>query len=209
MIQIINKEEKMLRTIKFFSVVFLFSVIAAAQTPPKKYDIKSGIVTYELLMKVGNFEIKNKIVVYFDDYGLKECRETFSKEKLEQSAFSDGKTLYVIKPNQKTAYDRGSASRGTELRVEWSEFGTEKDKQSGLYKKLAGMTVAGKNCEVFEYNDGKGTITRYAGWNKILMYMESKTSSTETVQKALKIEENIKVPPEKFAVPAGYKIEKS
>jgi hypothetical protein len=93
--------------------------------------------------------------------------------------------------------------------VEWSEFGTEKDKQSGLYKKVAGMTVAGKNCEVFEYNDGKGTITRYAGWNKILMYMESKTSSTETVQKALKIEENIKVPPEKFAVPAGYKIEKS
>jgi len=199
----------MIRVLMLVSVAIIFSVIAAAQTPLKKYDIKSGMVTYDLIMKVGDFEIKNKIIVYFDDYGLKECRETFSKDKLEQSAFSDGKTLYVVKPNQKTAYNRGSASRGTELRVEWSEFGTEKDKQSGMYKKLAGMTVAGKNCEVFEYNDGKGTITRYAGWSKILMYMESKSSGTETVQKAITIEENKKIPPEKFAVPAGYTVKES
>jgi hypothetical protein len=199
----------MIRVLMLVSVAIIFSVIAAAQTPLKKYDIKSGMVTYELIMKVGDFEIKNKIIVYFDDYGLKECRETFSKDKLEQSAFSDGKALYIVKPAKKTAYHRGSASRGTELRVEWSEFGTEKDKQSGLYKKLPGMTVAGKNCEVFEYNDGKGTVTQYAGWNKILMYMSSKTSSTDTVQKAVKIEENIKVPAEKFSVPAGYKVEES
>jgi hypothetical protein len=185
----------------------VFVVSAAAQTPMKKYDIKSGVVTYESIVKMGDFQIKNKIVVYFDDFGMRECKETFSKDKLEESYFSDGKDLYLVKPAGKTAYKRGPAYRGTELRVEWSEFGTEKQRQSGMYKKLPAMKVADKNCEAFEYNDGKGTITQYGGWNKILLYMNMKTKSMESTQRALKIEENAKVPAEKFKVPAGFAVQ--
>lgn len=116
-----------------------FLVTAAAQTPVKKYDIKSGVVTYELIMKMGDMQIQKKIVVYFDDFGMKECKETFSKDKLEESNFSDGKNLYLVKHNGKTAYKQGPAYRGTELRVEWSEFGTEKQRQSGMYKRLPAM----------------------------------------------------------------------
>ena len=187
------------------AIVFVLAAIAQAQV--KKYDMKSGVVTYESIIKMGDFQIKKKVVVSFDDYGMKECKETFSDGKLEESYFSDGKDLYLVKPDDKTAYKRGTAHRGTELRVEWSEFGTEKQRQSGMYKKLPVMKVADKNCEAFEYNDGRGTITRYAGWNKILLYMSLKTKDMESTQRATKVQENAKVAAEKFKVPAGYAVQ--
>ena len=196
----------MKRTMSAFTAI-VFVVAAAAQAPMKKYDIKSGVVTYESIMKMGNFEIKKKVVVSFDDYGMKECKETFGRDKLEESFFSDGKDLYMVKPGNKTAYKRGTASRGTELRVEWSEFGTEEDRQAGKYKKLPAMKVAGKNCEMFEYNDGTGTVTQYGGWNKIMLYMSMKSKDMESTQRASKVEENAKVPAEKFKVPAGFAVE--
>jgi hypothetical protein len=173
----------------------------------KKYDIKSGIVTYDLIMKVGKMKIKKKTIVYFDDFGMKECRETFSDNKLEESYFSDGKNLYSVRHAKKIVFKQGTAYRGTELRVEWSEFGTEKDRQSGKIKKMPAMSIAGKNCESFGSDDGKGTITVYGGWNKILMYLHVKTKSVETVQKAVTVEENVKVSEEKFKIPAGYAVQ--
>jgi hypothetical protein len=196
----------MIKSIFLLLTAIVFMVTAVSLAQEKKYDIKSGIVTYESIMKMGDYKMKNKMIVYFDDYGIKECKETFSDNKLDESFLSDGRNLYLIKHNQKTAFKQGTAYRGTELRVEWSEFGTEKDRQSGKYKKLPAKKVAGKNCEMFEYNDGKGTITRYGGWNKVLLYMETKTKSIETIQNPLKVEENVNVPAEKFSIPAGYKV---
>jgi len=178
---------------------------AIAQTQIKKYDIKSGVITYE---SVNSFGMKTKIIVSFDDYGMKECRDTYLGDKLKESFFSDGKNLYRVNHIEKTAYNVGPAYRGTELRVEWTEFGTEADRKSGKYKKLPPKKIADKNCEMFEYNNGKGTITQYGGWNKILLYMDVKMKDMETIQRALKVEENVKVPAEKFEVPKGYKIEK-
>jgi hypothetical protein len=195
------------KSVLFILLVLAILTSAIAQTPFKKYDIKSGIITYEMVMKVGNMEMKNKVVVYFDDYGMKECKDTYSGDKIEQSYFSDGKEIYAVKPAKKMAFKQGTAYRGTELRVEWSEFGTEEDRQSGKYKKLAAMTVAGKNCEVFEYNDGEGGVTKYAGWNKILLLMDSQMTDTHTIQRAVKVEENVNIPPEKFKVPAGFTVQ--
>jgi len=178
---------------------------AVAQAQVKKYDIKSGVITYE---SNNSFGIKMKIVVSFDDYGMRECRDTYLGDKLKESFFSDGKNLYRVNHMEKTAYNIGPAYRGTELRVEWTEFGTEADRKSGKYKKLPPKKIADKNCEMFEYNNGKGTITQYGGWNKILLYMDVKMKDMETIQRALKVEENVKVPAEKFEIPKGYKIEK-
>jgi hypothetical protein len=198
---------KMKKCLFLLLVIFVLLATAIAQAQLKKYDIKSGIITYESIMKMGDFEIKKKIIVYFDDFGMKECRETYDNNKLEESYFSDGKTIYSVKHNQKAAFKQGTASRGTELRVEWSEFGTEKDRQSGKYKKLPSKKVAGKDCDMFEYNDGKGTLTTYGGWSKILLYMKLKTKSVENIQKAVKVEENVTVSPDKFKVPTGYAVE--
>jgi len=195
------------KTMLFILLVLTIVISASAQTPFKKYDIKSGIITYELVMKVGTMEMKHKEVVYFDDYGMKECKDTYNGDKVEQSYFSDGKELYAVKFAKKMAFKQGNAYRGTELRVEWSEFGTEEDRQSGKMKKLPAMTVAGKNCEVFEYNDGKGGITKYAGWNKVLLLLDTQMMGTHTVQRAVKVEENVNVPQEKFKVPAGFTVQ--
>lgn len=197
----------MRKPILMFALAVAFVTVCLAQTTMKKYDIKSGVVTFEAITMMGKMEMKDKAVVYFDDYGMKECKETFSDDKLRESFFSDGKDLYLVKTDQKTAFKRGTASRGTELRVEWMEFGTEKDRQSGVYKKLPVMTVAGKKCEMFEHNDGKGNITQYGGWKKILLFMDMKTKSMQTTQRAVKVEENAKVPPEKFAVPKGFTVQ--
>ena len=199
-----EREPAMKNAVLLFALAAAIVSVSLAQTPSKKYDIKSGVVTFESVTKMGKMEMKDKAIVYFDDYGMKECKETFSDDKLTESFFSDGKDLYLVKPDKKLAFNRGTASRGTELRVEWTEFGTENDRKSGVYKKLPAMTVAGKKCEVFEHNDGSGTVTRFGGWNKILLYMDMKTKGMQTTQRAVKVEENAKVPPEKFVVPKGF-----
>jgi hypothetical protein len=198
----------MTRNLFLSMTIIVLMVTAIAQAQMKKYDIKSGIITFQSIMKMGDFEIKKKIIVYFDDFGMKECRETYDNNKLEESYFSDGKEIYSVKHKQKAAFKQGSASRGTELCVEWTEFGTEKDRQSGKYKKLPAMKVTGKNCEMFEYNDGRGSVTLYGGWKKILLYMELKSKDMQSIQRAIKVEENVPVSSDKFKVPDGYKVEK-
>jgi hypothetical protein len=39
------------------------------------------------------------------------------------------------------------------------------------------------------------------------MYLDVKTKSTQTIQKAVKVEENAKVSSEKFKVPAGFAVQ--
>jgi hypothetical protein len=60
---------------------------------------------------------------------------------------------------------------------------------------------------MIEVNDGKGTITKYGGWNKILLLLDTKSKNMQTIQRAVKVEENAKVPPEKFKVPSGFRVE--
>jgi hypothetical protein len=92
---------------KTYTIFLLICTVFSMMTSPlrsqiKKYDIKSGIVTYELNMKMGKMEIKKKTVVYFDDFGMKECRETYSKDnKLEGTYFSDEKNLYSVNYTKK------------------------------------------------------------------------------------------------------------
>ena len=170
----------------------------------KKYDIKSGIITFETAIEMGTMKMKNKTMVYFDDYGMKECHESFNGEKLQNSLFSDGQMKYLLLHDQKTVETRGKESRGTEYRFEWTEI-PENDRTSGNAKKLPNVTVAGKNCE--SYMVGSSTDkTVYAGWGHVCLMIDISNSTMRSLTKAVKFEENAKVPPEKFAVPAGYKM---
>lgn len=189
------------------SAISLFALSAYAQSNFKKYDIKSGIVTFQMNMKMGNMEMKDTIMVYFEDYGMKECKETYFNGKAATSYFSDGKNLYLADNRKKTVTNRGTAYRGTELRVEWTEFGSQKDRDEGKIKKAPGMKVAGKPCEVFVSDDGNGTVTTYGGWNKVLLYLDVQSKAMRTTLKAAKVEENAKVPANKFVVPADYKMQ--
>jgi len=186
------------------ALVTLFTVsIAVAQT--KKYDLKSGIVTFETVVKMSGMTITTKSIVYFDDYGTKECKETYEDDGTVKDWFlSDGKDLYSVFFEKKEAYNRGKAysGRGTEMRFDWNEV-SEKDKQAGKYKKVPNVTVAGKICEAFELNDETGRTT-FAGWSHITLLVDLTAGKMKTTTKAVKIEENAKVPIEKFKIPAGF-----
>jgi len=164
----------------------------------KKYQIKSGIITFETAMTMGKFVMKIKSVVYFDDYGMKECKDTYDDNGIKESFFSDGKNLYLTIYAEKTVYKRGAAFRGTEYRFDWNEIAP-----SGKAKKIANMTVCGKNCEAFEMN-ASGALNTYAGWNNICLYLGGNMKGMITTNKAVKIEENVPVPAAKFKVPAGF-----
>jgi hypothetical protein len=129
-----------------------FAMLAAlpqdVHTQFKKYDVKSGIVTFENVIEMGTMKMKHKVMVYFDDYGMKECHDNYNGEKLDNSLMSDGKMEYVLHHKEKTVETRGTALRGTEFRFDWNEI-SEKDRTSGNAKKLPNVTVAGKNCESF------------------------------------------------------------
>jgi len=176
----------------------------AARQETKKYDVKSGIVTFERTIAMGTMKMTNKIILYFDDYGMKECKDTYEGNELKESYFSDGKDLYNVIHKDKTAYKQGSAYRGTELRFSWDEV-SPADKQSGKAKKLAPVTIAGKNCESFQTTSGSSTTT-FAGWNHITLLTDLSSGGMRSTVKAVKIEENARVPAEKFAVPKGYAV---
>ncbi len=164
-----------------------------------KYDIKSGIITLETVLKVGKTEMKMTKIVYFDDYGAKEREETYTRGKLGSVIFTDGKDRISLSINKKTAIKEGPGDRGLGPRVDIDFFGTTKDIQSGVVKKMPAMTLAGQSCDVFQIKKGK-TPQTYAAWKKVMVY--TKTDSTEI--KAVKIQPNAVIPKDKFQIPAGY-----
>jgi hypothetical protein len=190
---------KMKRVVVFAVIMLMavgFSFLQAQQV--KKYQTKSGIITFETTIKMGKMEMKSKAVVYFDDFGMKECRDTYNGDTVKESFFSDGKNLYLVIYAEKAVYKRGVAFRGTEYKFDWNEI-----QRSGDVKKLPNMTIAGKDCEAFELNV-KGNINTYAGWNNICFYIGTNQNNMNVVSKAVKFEENANVPAEKFKIPAGF-----
>jgi hypothetical protein len=189
-----------------FALGVAFAILAVcpqdAQTQFKKYDIKSGIITFETVIDMGTMKIKNKSMVYFDDYGMKECHDIYAGERLTSSLFSDGQMVYEVNHGKKTASVREKAYRGTEFRFDWNEI-SEKDRTSGKAKKLPNVAVAGKNCESFMVGSSADK-TVYAGYGHVCLMIDLSSSTMRSEIKAVKFEENAKVPPEKFAVPAGY-----
>src|SRR5687768_12326464 len=62
----------------------------------KKYQIKSGIITFQETANMGSMKISSKKVLYFDDYGMKEREDSFDDEgQLKESFMSDGKDLIL------------------------------------------------------------------------------------------------------------------
>jgi hypothetical protein len=89
------------------------------------------------------------------------------------------------------------------FKVDFKEFSSA-DKASGKVKKVADVTVAGKPCETFKMKDeNTKTNNTFAGWNHIMMMMKQ-TGPMTSITEAVKLEENVPVPAEKFQVPPGY-----
>lgn len=172
----------------------------------KKYQIKSGIITFQETANMGSMKISSKKVLYFDDYGMKEREDSFDDEgQLKESFMSDGKDLILLMHKDKTAYKRGKAYRGTAYRVDFNEISQE-DKASGKAKKLADETILGKTCETYSY-ETTSLKGKYAGWGNICLLTEAEGSGMKSVAIATSFEEGVDVPADKFTIPSGYAVQ--
>lgn len=167
----------------------------------KKYLIKSGSFENQTVLSTISVHMAYKTIIYFDDYGMKECRDTYTGEILEERFLCDGINTYKIVPKEKTAYLVGKAYRGTEPRFSWEEV-DKVDKKSGKTLRLADTLIAGKKCERYQVTAGGVTAT-YAGYKNIsfltLIISPGGTSLTRCV--AIKV---MNIPAEKFTIPDGY-----
>jgi hypothetical protein len=185
-----------------FALACAVPVAVAGQS--KKYDIETGIITYENSNTLEKFTKTYRVVLSFADYGTRECRETYSGESLKESLFSDGASRWLLVHAKKTARRQGDAQEGIEARFDWNDV-PQKDKLEGKAKQLPDMTVAGKNCAVYQLSDDAGTTT-IAAWDHIVLFKRETPvcGCTDNVLKAVKVEENTAVSPEKFQIPAGF-----
>lgn len=176
---------------------------ATAEVPAiKKYQIKSGIVTFYN----EGMGIKSKVVLYFDDYGMKEAEEKYDGETIKDATLCDGKNRYTIVYKEKAAYESGECFRGVAYKFDWSEIERVPEQYKG--KKLPNVTIAGKDCESYSIQSGKSPIV-YAGWNNICMMIDQESSFGKITYKAVSVEENATIPEGKLNIPAGFAIKKS
>ncbi len=172
-----------------------------------KYGIKSGIITMESVSTIGKMKIKMTKIIYFDDYGMKECQETYTDGKISHVFFCDGKEKISLTPLKKKALKQGAADNGIGMRVDINDMGTKKDIDSGMVKKMPPMTIAGQSCEIIQVARKDGAKDIYGGWNNVLVYLKTSASGVATEMKAVKIVANAAVPKDKFQVPAGYTVQ--
>jgi hypothetical protein len=165
-----------------------------------KYGIKSAIVRFESDI-AGSKSVK---MLYFDDYGRNE-REVFYEGETPKEAFVTVKgSLYKIIYKQKTAFRIGPAKFGSAYKFDWNEV-PDSQKKDGHAIKLANIDIAGKSCESYKL-DNAGVVTEFAGWKNICVYSKQQSKFGDAVIRAIKIEENVPVSADMFAIPQGFKM---
>lgn len=169
-----------------------------------KYGIRSGIITFQTAMKTFSVDYEYKTIVYFDDYGIRERRDTYRGDTLTETLMSDGERTYRIMHAQRRAYWSGKARQGTEPRFGWDKL-TEDDFESGKVERLPDERIAGKTCLVYAVRSGQ-VYAKYAGWKDIILLSEIKSEGGYISTRAVKVQAR-KVPASTFQIPEGYMVE--
>ncbi len=177
----------------------------------KRYQVKSGIITYE----IENNMMKGKMtqILYFDDYGAKESRESVTELKMMGQSFKTHKInfnkdgyFYDLDLEKKTGGKmKGMLPKGMDMDI--NKLSEEMKKEYNI-KKVGTETVLGKECDVntMEYAkmNMKGTVSLWQGLT-LKSDMDMGKINVKTV--AVKLEENVSVPASKFEVPSDFTIE--
>lgn len=167
----------------------------------KKYDVQSGVITFNTTMNTLTVNVSYKTVVSFDNYGMQERRDTYNGNDLIETFLSDGFNNYNISHTHKNIVRTGKAYRGTESRFGWDEIKKE-DIKSGRVIKEAPQIIANKKCQVYSIMTGVASVT-YGGWKHIILLNEVESPGGKSLSKAVKVE-LYNVDPETFKLPKGY-----
>jgi hypothetical protein len=173
-----------------------------------KYDIKSGIVTYETKMEAAGMIIKSKKILYFDDYGAKECEEEYKsdaasgKEILKGRNFTKDGFHYIISFENKGGVKTKMRGTGVAAKFDMDEAASMKENK---FVKLADETICGKSCNAFSMETPSGKITM-SGWNRVTLKTSLAGNGIKSESTATKIEENASIPSDVFEVPKDMAI---
>lgn len=180
--------------------------------PLMKYDLKSAIITYDRLDTQKGVTTHTKEIVYFDDYGVSECHEVYNMSggaaTLASGRYGRGESEYRYDMTTRRATWDSYDSSGVFPRFDFKE-GSAALKKDEHYKEIARDTICGKLCDgVSIAPTTDGGVTCY-GYKHILMKLASDYPSfgNKTVLIVTKLEENVPIPAEKFALPAGVEME--
>jgi len=166
----------------------------------KKYGIKSGIVTFEST----GMGIKQKVVLYFDDFGAREAEEKYDDaNNITEATLCDGTNRYTIVYKNKTATNNGACYRGIAYKFDWDEV--SKADQKYKAQKLANISIAGKDCESFSMESSGNKIT-YAGYLNVCTLIDQATQYGQITYRAVSFEENPTIPADKLNVPADFQL---
>lgn len=167
----------------------------------KKYDVRSGIITFNTSMNTLTVNVSYKTIISFDHYGMRERRDTYDGDVLTETFLSDGFNNYNISHKTKMIVRTGKAYRGTESRFGWDII-NEEDIKSGKVVKRSPLVIADKECQVFSIMTGVATVT-YGGWKHIILLNEVQSPGGKSLSKAISVQIDT-VKPETFKLPKGY-----
>jgi hypothetical protein len=185
-------------------------VNAATDKGYKKYEIKSGIVFYEVNMEVAGMSVKSARKLYFDDFGLTECEEEYKKneatgkDELDTRTFVKDGMRYSYSPSYKNGSTSKALGYGVAAIFNMDEARTLKENN---FRELPGETVCGKQCQSFSIETGSGKLIM-SGWKGIALktVLDNPSSGMKSVTQAVRIQENAAIPAEIFTVPDDIKL---
>jgi outer membrane lipoprotein-sorting protein len=175
------------------------------------YDVKSGIVTFENVIRQGMTQI-----FYFDDYGRKEARYSIMDMEIMGQKISTG-NVEIRVDSFLLQYDLQS-KEGTKT-ISHISIGGSKDIPKDFsnltpefiedfqLKELETKNILGKECKGYG-TTAIGIRTEVWVWNGIALYSRvfmSKDAKPMEI-KASKLEINVPIPADKFQVPPEINI---
>lgn len=191
--------------VKLFFIILLFSTSAFAQEKHIKiFPFKSAIIEYKYEASMKGTHIK-----YIDDWGYKqadyiekELNFGGNKDKEYETIILIGNKAYTINPQENTVAVGRNATYVYYLSNENRKCTEVSDailKSAHGYKLSGSEEFLGKECKVWK----AGKATQYT-WEGVVLKSEI-NFMTMMVEKAIKIDVDVKIPASKFKIPQGFK----
>lgn len=169
----------------------------------RKYGIKSAIIEYDVS---GSQEGSRKL--YFDNWGARQAE--YSNTTITVGQFSktanllninDGDWQYTINLDSKSGTKSKSSLKELKEELIGQQYFNELGEQLIIKmggKKLGTEEYFGKECTIYEFRN-IGMKAWY--WKWVLLKSETRSGPVSIIVTARKIEEDVRVPEEKFRVP--------
>lgn len=180
------------------------NITTGEKSDPKKpfnarYNIKSGIITYNATIML----MDQQIIMYFDDWGRKERREiniSIMGKKLNNVTLSDTTFVYTYNP-EKNEGTRMPLDTENPDNINFTNLNDDKIRKFNIVKE-GKETILDRNCIVYSMDYKKAGISgKYTIWNGINLKTEASAQGMSVKIEAIKIEENVSIPVEKFIPP--------